>query len=912
MATNGNIEDTYVNYYTNTAHMSDDMIRNRYYDAELDRYVYTKYDPIIQPDNATISPIVFSNIGRDVYNYKLDDHKLNDIIYDFYSNNLQRLIRDYKSQINTPDNLDELLRDWHKHKYHIPVDTKIEPDYTDIYFNISKKSRIFSNFYPDTSNTEFKLRFMNNINKQDHAYVTVMFPEYDSNGKKSYNYLVAILLVAYMLKHNRQNWEHHGTQAAVICCVTPDVDTEIIDVIKTYYDDVIIIPYIAWAEGNISSDITSDATKFIKIQDVSRNNLPSNHAYSKVFTKLNIYTLVQYKKIILLDADLFPFCYFDSLFAINAPAGCLEQRRGLEPEYGCGSWQTDRSHFARHGEKIPKNLTDIENVYAADINASLWVIEPDILLFNDMIAELQSDMTLWFGGSTNEHKGFWLGNRFYNFYLLPEQNYVTRRLSGEWHSIDLGFSTWCLDMQDCFGFTFAGFVVKPWCIQSEFHQYSINPYIVFSRINNQYTQRSYSYQVMNHMIYDMLEDMRDKYDNARNMIISQMNQMILLDINFDPWKPEISLAKYPNKRRLCDYTIGYNYDNNASNQGNITKLSYDQKKLYYMMNRQNMTPEDLAFMHQVLYVDYLMDKLTENIYNLHYTAMSYKLIDIMTDVMADIDIMNRFTFFGNTLISFYKYGTFDINDDDNDVMLYLTDEELRTKVYEFIRIILNKNLQVYVNMINLKNGRQEFYQIMHDIVKPYYYYYKYLDKDDNILTYSELINIDVREIKYFNVSFYENTLHELIHANKLELQDGLYNTFKNSYQLKTPWVDVFLFKRNDHKLNFIANPSVTLSERIFISHPFHFYDYIKLKLLDKKFKMPDMELYVTEYYKTQDRLNYYTIKSVHHHVKARNIIFKLDMRDTFHKTLVGELFKQIHVHIYKIYNELDIKRLLFQ
>ena len=75
----------------------------------------------------------------------------------------------------------------------------------------------------------------------------------------------------------------------------------------------------------------------------------------------------------------------------------------------------DRSQFVKHGEMIPKNLTDIENVFASDINASLLIIEPNKHLFDEMITQLQTPIDQWFGVD-KEHSGFWLGNNFYDFW----------------------------------------------------------------------------------------------------------------------------------------------------------------------------------------------------------------------------------------------------------------------------------------------------------------------------------------------------------------------------------------------------------------------------------------------------------------------------------------------------------------
>ena len=102
---------------------------------------------------------------------------------------------------------------------------------------------------------------------------------------------------------------------------------------------------------------------------------------------------------------------------------------------------------------IPDFLTDLTNSISADVNASLYVVEPNNNMFNEMIDELQVFESDFFSDMpagepdilTNlskdiNHKGFWLGNKFYNFYYLPEQNYLTKKFSGKWTSIDMGFS----------------------------------------------------------------------------------------------------------------------------------------------------------------------------------------------------------------------------------------------------------------------------------------------------------------------------------------------------------------------------------------------------------------------------------------------------------------------------------------
>ena len=66
-------------------------------------------------------------------------------------------------------------------------------------------------------------------------------------------------------------------------------------------------------------------------------------------------------------------------FQLNTPAGWLEHKRMQNSKLGVDSWITDRALFIKHGDPIPKMFTDIDNCYAADINASLLIIEPNTI-----------------------------------------------------------------------------------------------------------------------------------------------------------------------------------------------------------------------------------------------------------------------------------------------------------------------------------------------------------------------------------------------------------------------------------------------------------------------------------------------------------------------------------------------------
>jgi len=555
--------------FTNCSPYGYSPYKNNYYDENLGTFVHSTYDMDKKTENIIESPTTQNNILSDTYNFKVGDKMVNTILSEYYNIYFDYIMNNL-NDIKLPKDIAERLSSI-KHEYLEPYVVSDNSDDYDLFCSIKYRSKLFSNAVPEYDKTEFVLKEQKNINKKDHAYVTLFFPSYGDNNEKKYGYLIATLLVAYMLKNNCQNYDLYkqelkGTKANVVCMVTEDIDQDIIDILKLYYDDVVIAPYIVWDTKSLPENITN----YIKINDVSKGNINTKHAYSKVFTKLNIFDseLFPYKKLILLDTDLFPFGYYDTLFSIDTPAGCLEHRRSQVPEFGISSWGTDRVQFAKHGHSIPKSLTDIENVYASDVNASLLIIEPNKKEFDNMIKELQLPLNEW----NKIHKGFWLGNMFYDFYFLPEQNYLTKHFSGQWKSVDLGFSTWVIDINNSFGFTFAGFTVKPWEVQSAFQKYSVNPYSEFSKINNTISQKSYGYQTMNEFLFNMLNDIKiintDAYDKLKPMI----NTTIIFR-HFDPWEPEFDLNSFKNKKKMSELTLR-----------DLRYLSYDQKKMLLHTN----------------------------------------------------------------------------------------------------------------------------------------------------------------------------------------------------------------------------------------------------------------------------------------------------------------------------------------
>lgn len=742
--------------------------------------------------------------------------------------------------------------------------TQSTDNYIDLSFEILGKSTIFGSSNKETnSNTRFNLREFIGINKSDHAYVILYFPNYDANMNIKHDYLLSTLLVGYMLKNMQHNYDLmrsqaiSGTKARVICMITPDIDHNIKNLLLDYYDETVVVPYISFINAHVPDTIKTNNDLFITIEDVSKNMLRSSHSYSKVFTKLNIFNseLFPFKKVILIDSDLFPLAYFDTLFSLDTPAGWLEHRRLLNPIFGAKSWIYDREQFCKHGLLIPKILTDIENEYASDINASLLVIEPDIRVFHSMISELQSPLDTWFG-KDKIHKGFWLGDKFHDYYLLPEQNYLTRKFSGQWKSIDFGFCSWSIELENSFGFTFAGFVTKPWKTQSVSHKYTINTRSIFSQINNSTSDRSGACELMTTILAKMIYNKYiTKSSSNRTICIPQIIYDHIMSIQvltkpFDPWEPEIDLSDSNISNELMSF-----------NQSNMFTLGYDQQKL-------------LCLTHDIydsLYINYIFSNITRHIFNIDFIVLTNKLINILYTIIPKTNV--KFIFpFGNTLTSLLLFGMNDITDDDSDFVIIVRD---KYDLFSVIRELLQYNIiQVYLNL------------------------------KDNIFVkineYNELDKYDLTDIQFFNFSFRSDCVCDFMRNNCINISKNILMKYDNKFDIKLPWVDIFflLDDPNSDKFSFTTQRTLYISKYIYLKSN----NVIADEITGIKHRIPLICEYYNEYYKSHDKLRYYFIKNVHN-TNNRDVIFKVDLQCDLNKCIIGGIYSYYKYHIKQKYNK---------
>ena len=241
------------------------------------------------------------------------------------------------------------------------------------------------------------------------------------SGNKNYAYVTLIMLgdryvpAAIVLA---QSLRKLNTKADLVVLVTNDVSEQAQNVLLTYFDHVINITYIHVRNW--------------------RTKKQSHRKYLDfVFTKFHLFNLVQYKKILLIDADAIVLKYPDHLFSLNAPAGCYLKDKDLFITYDkLGNyvlpsnlkikWYNEYCDCCGHGKLIPKSDTDdvILNRHNSGIGGGLMLLEPK----KGELEEIIKDVTHGKGWDLVSNKFVW-----------PEQQYLTYRYSGKWTGINPRF-----------------------------------------------------------------------------------------------------------------------------------------------------------------------------------------------------------------------------------------------------------------------------------------------------------------------------------------------------------------------------------------------------------------------------------------------------------------------------------------
>ena len=275
----------------------------------------------------------------------------------------------------------------------------------------------------------------------------------NSNGGKNYAYVTFVMLgdkyisAAIVLAESVRKI---GSMADLVVLVTNDVSLEGKEILKRFFDHVINVEYINFENWET------------KIQEY-----PSY--LDLVFTKFRIFNLIQYKKILLIDADTIILNHPDHLFTLHAPAGVyLPNKTDIMTYDDKGRYSYDKKiewfnkycKYCSHGKLIPKVITDkikqglvnSKNYYGG-ISGGLILLKPSKEEFNAILKDINTPKML---------------NIIKDKLIWPEQQYLGMRYSGLWTSIEpiflglQGFPHWSV----LFGLQFSG--EKPFVLESKY------------------------------------------------------------------------------------------------------------------------------------------------------------------------------------------------------------------------------------------------------------------------------------------------------------------------------------------------------------------------------------------------------------------------------------------------------------
>ena len=241
------------------------------------------------------------------------------------------------------------------------------------------------------------------------AYVTFLI--------KNDSYVPGALVFAYSLK--LQN-----TKADLLCFVSKDISQTGVESLKLLYDKVIF-----------TEQIVVDNKRSQTRQDVKL-----------LFNRFNALLLEdpsvagkKYDKIIIVDCDTIAIKKWDELFSLQAPAGIINESKTHTMEYDEDGNYIIPANYNKttewiwhevykdypHGSPLPKEITDRVNIDNTNmgVNSGMYLLSPSLELYNSILDDLALEVEK---------------QKIHNF-NWPEMQYLTQKLSGKWHNIDIKY-----------------------------------------------------------------------------------------------------------------------------------------------------------------------------------------------------------------------------------------------------------------------------------------------------------------------------------------------------------------------------------------------------------------------------------------------------------------------------------------
>jgi len=485
----------------------------------------------------------------------------------------------------------------------------------------------------------------------------------DTNGNNIYAYVTLVMLGdAYISAAivMAQSLINTGSEADRIVLVTNDVTEEGKNILSMFFNHVIPITYI-----EIPNWRTEKQTwrKYLNL----------------VFTKFHVFNLVQYKKIILIDADALILKHPDHIFSLNAPAGCFLEDKNLFIFYNEDGtyrlpdspipWYEKFCDIAPHGALIPKEFTEKirTNFKNSGIGGGLMLLEPKLGEFDDIIHNISSGEMKYL----IEKKFVW-----------PEQQYLTLRYSGLWHNINPRF------------FGLQGY--PHWKVLYGLQYGGDKPFQLNSKI-----------PIENRMKYDDYILWHDIYREILNKNPELVNSVVLKEVN------QLTSLFLKNKKlsraKLNQIEYGGNEYDEYYSRFNL-KLIYSDQPIH--RTQQSYFHSDRFSTYNQLNPDVMFPDINEYEYlkpisllNEYYNGNNFYKSILKDEITFDKRGLHKFNYFDNDVRDEIMLQYTKCRKDMYIITLWPLAHELGiNKIDEFIKILENLGLVSYVKTVGINKN----------------------------------------------------------------------------------------------------------------------------------------------------------------------------------------------------------------
>ena len=617
----------------------------------------------------------------------------------------------------------------------------------------------------------------------------------DSYGNSMYAYVTLVMLgdvyvsaaivLAYTLKKLH-------TQADLVVLVTPDVSQEGKELMRQYYDKVVEID-------------------FVEVTNWRVKKQPNRKYLNYVFTKFHCFNLTEYKKILLIDADAMVLKHPDHLFSLATPAGVYLEDKNLFitydkkgnyilPDNNKIQWYNDYCDCCEHGKLIPKEITDkiLKNRNNSGIGGGLMLLEPKEGELDKIVEDVKRGQSKYLINT---------------FFVWPEQQYLSIRYSGKWHSINpvffglQGYPHWKV----LFGLQYAG--DKPFVLNSKFPLSERMKYPDFSLWHHFLAEMIDSEPILKN--HSSLKDavtmnnyfrtdgklsrgnntsLREKYHDKDLLAIQQNLNIDINRINADGVKYyHTDFAKaYHNKNDSILFDVKINdYGGLLNNLSTMcdkmdTTYFFNLKKKFDALNNTNVRIDKIDNLSQIekdtIALHYTMCRKNMFVLTLWPKSVPHteKIVDFLK-LSGDVVYVKYVTADYNTIrnCAFFLYNDYTIKERNAFVDKKLSYTEVNKDTQNTIGIILFDN----VHDKKISGQGAKYKRELRDKIGTF------IESKEKIWG-NDLVHINdffEEAVEYSQMYFNKNSMEIMKHQNIDRMMNTTYTIFANRFQTLRKW-----------------------------------------------------------------------------------------------------------------------------